>query len=105
MSAGVFLGLSAKQWMIVGFIGQFIFGGRFLIQWICSEVKKESHIPMAFWYMSVLGGLILLLYAISIKNPVFIMGQSMGMIVYTRNLMLISKKNRLEKLSQEKAQS
>lgn len=105
MSAGAFLGLSAKQWMIIGFAGQFIFGGRFLIQWICSEVKKESHIPMAFWYMSVLGGMILLLYAISIKNPVFIMGQSMGLIVYTRNLMLISRKNKRENLPQGQVQS
>jgi len=58
-------------WLVVGLAGQIIFGMRFLIQWIASEVKKESHIPIVFWYCSIGGGLILLSYAIHIKDPVF----------------------------------
>jgi len=91
-----------KEWMIVnwllvlGFTGQIIFGLRFLIQWICSEVKKESHIPIAFWYFSLIGGVLLLSYAILRKDPVFILGQSMGLIVYIRNLRLIYKKKKQE---------
>ncbi|MCA9409043.1 MAG: lipid-A-disaccharide synthase N-terminal domain-containing protein, partial [Candidatus Omnitrophica bacterium] len=47
---------TAKSWVIIGFLGQFVFGARFLIQWICSELKKESHIPLVFWYLSIGGG-------------------------------------------------
>ncbi len=74
--------------------GQILFGLRFLIQWICSEVKKESHIPIVFWYFSISGGLILLAYAIHRQDPVFIVGQSTGLIVYLRNLRLIYKKEK-----------
>jgi len=86
-----------NKWLILGFIGQAIFGARFLIQWICSEIKKESHIPISFWYCSILGGAILLIYAISRRDPVFILGQSTGVIVYARNLRLIYKKKKAEK--------
>ena len=86
-----------SPWLVLGFIGQALFGARFLIQWICSEVKKESHIPIAFWYLSIIGGAILLVYAISQKDPVFILGQSTGVIVYTRNLRLIYKKKKNKK--------
>lgn len=83
-----------KTWLIIGFTGQVLFGLRFLIQWICSEIKKESHIPVVFWYFSILGGMILLSYAIHRRDPVFIFGQSTGLIVYLRNLRLIYKKER-----------
>lgn len=83
-------------WLVIGFTGQAIFGARFLIQWISSELKKESHIPIAFWYFSIGGGLILLTYAIYKKDPVFILGQSMGVLVYGRNLRLIYKKKKAE---------
>ena len=83
---------TAKSWVIIGFLGQFVFGARFLIQWICSELKKESHIPLVFWYLSIGGGVILLSYAIWRKDPVFIVEQSTGLIVYIRNLILINKK-------------
>ena len=79
----------SKTWLIIGMAGQILFGLRFLVQWICSEVKKESHIPIVFWYFSISGGMILLVYAIHRKDPVFIVGQSMGIIVYLRNLRLI----------------
>ncbi len=84
----------SKTWLIVGFAGQVLFGLRFLVQWICSEVKKESHIPIVFWYFSIFGGIILLTYAIHRQDPVFIVGQSTGLVVYLRNLRLIYKKER-----------
>ena len=83
-----------KTWLIIGLAGQILFGLRFLVQWICSEVKKESHIPIVFWYFSISGGMILLAYAIHRKDPVFILGQSTGLIVYLRNLRLIYKKEK-----------
>lgn len=76
-------------WLIVGFAGQFVFGARFLIQWICSERKGESVIPIAFWYCSIVGGVTLLAYAIYRKDPVFICGQALGVFIYGRNLYLI----------------
>ena len=85
-----------KIWLIIGFTGQIVFGLRFLVQWVCSEIKKESHIPIAFWYLSISGGMILLVYAVFRKDPVFILGQSTGLIVYLRNLRLIYKKQRKE---------
>ena len=83
-------------WLVLGLAGQLLFGTRFLVQWISSEIKKESHIPIIFWYFSISGGLILLVYAIHRKDPVFILGQSFGIIVYLRNLILIFKKNNLQ---------
>ena len=89
------MGFKGPLWLLVlGLTGQLIFGSRFLIQWIYSEKKKESHIPLAFWYLSLAGGLLLLTYAINQKDPVFILGQSTGAIVYTRNLMLIYRKRK-----------
>lgn len=87
----------SKTWLIIGMAGQILFGLRFLVQWICSEVKKESHIPIVFWYFSISGGMILLVYAIHRKDPVFIVGQSMGIIVYLRNLRLIYKKEKADR--------
>jgi lipid-A-disaccharide synthase-like uncharacterized protein len=79
--------------LILGFSGQAAFGARFLVQWVCSEIKKESHIPHAFWYFSLAGGILLLLYAIFRRDPVIILGQSAGLFVYLRNLRLIYKKS------------
>ena len=81
-------------WVIIGFAGQAIFGGRFIIQWIASERKRESHIPIQFWYMSIIGGAITTAYAIHRRDPVFIVGQAAGLIVYIRNLMLIYRAQR-----------
>ena len=80
-------------WLIIGFLGQGIFASRFIIQWISSEKKGESTIPVIFWYLSIFGGLSLLMYAISRKDPVIITGQLFGIIIYSRNLILIHKKN------------
>lgn len=79
----------SKVWLAIGFIGQIIFGSRFLIQWICSEKTGKSHIPTIFWYLSIIGSVFLLSYAIYQKDPVFIMGQVMGSVIYIRNLFLI----------------
>ncbi len=81
---------SKSVWLTIGFLGQGLFTARFLIQWIYSERKRKSVIPTAFWYFSLAGSLTLLAYAIHRKDPVFIVGQSTGLIVYIRNLTLIS---------------
>lgn len=80
-------------WIIIGFLGQGIFFMRWVVQWIASERHAESRVPTAFWYMSLIGGLITLAYAIYRLDPVFIAGQSIGSIVYVRNLMLIHRPN------------
>lgn len=83
-------------WVLVGFIGQLLFGSRFFIQWIVSEKRGESIIPELFWYLSMSGSVILFIYAIYKRDPVFIMGQCSGIFIYTRNIMLIYKKKRLQ---------
>ena len=75
--------------LIIGFAGQGLFASRFIVQWIYSERKGESSIPIIFWYLSIFGGLGLLIYAIFRKDPVIIVGQSFGIFVYLRNLILI----------------
>lgn len=79
-------------WVVIGMIGQATFFMRFVIQWIVSEKKKESVIPVQFWYLSIIGSVIVLAYAIYRKDPVFILGQCVGFIVYVRNLILIYRK-------------
>ena len=83
--------------LIIGFIGQAIFASRFLIQWLYSEKKGESTIPIIFWYLSIFGGFGLLTYAIFRKDPVIITGQIFGIFIYLRNLILIYKKTQNEK--------
>ena len=83
-------------WRAIGLLGQGLFFSRFLIQWIASEREKESVIPLYFWYLSLSGGIILLSYAIHIKDPIFILGQSCGAFIYTRNLVLIFRKKKIE---------
>ena len=82
--------------LIIGFTGQGIFASRFIVQWIYSEKRGESSIPIVFWYLSIFGGLGLLTYAIFRKDPVIITGQLFGIFIYTRNLILIYKKKRNE---------
>lgn len=76
-------------WIGIGFLGQGLFFGRWVVQWIASERNAESRVPISFWYMSLVGGLITLTYAIYRMDPVFIAGQSVGSVVYLRNLVLI----------------
>ena len=80
------------MWLIIGFIGQALFSIRFILQWIASERKGESVIPVLFWYFSLAGGLTLLAYSIHIRDAVFIIGQGAGAFVYIRNLVLIFRK-------------
>lgn len=91
---------SYSIWVILGFFGQALFGGRFLVQWIHSEKQRKSVIPMAFWWFSIGGGIILLIYSIHTKDPVFISGQLFGVIVYVRNIWLIFKERKAK--TQEK---
>ena len=79
----------ATLMVTVGFGGQFLFAMRFIIQWIKSEGEKKSVIPLAFWYFSIGGGLVLLCYALWRKDPVIICGQGLGLFIYARNLYFI----------------
>ena len=77
-------------WTSVGFLGQAVFGIRFLIQWLRSEQAGHSVVPVAFWFFSIGGGVLLLIYALYRRDPVFIAGQALGLVVYARNLYFIA---------------
>ncbi len=77
--------------VIIGFFGQALFTARFLVQWIASERAARSVIPVAFWFFSLGGGLVLFGYALYRQDPVFIVGQGLGTFIYVRNLMLIAR--------------
>ncbi|QPZ93318.1 lipid A biosynthesis protein [Thioclava electrotropha] len=83
-------------WVLFGLLAQLMFTGRFLVQWIASERKGESVVPVAFWYFSLAGGVMLLTYALYRKDPVFVLGQSLGVFIYGRNLWLIHAKRKRE---------
>lgn len=76
-------------WALVGWAGQAIFGSRFIVQWLASERQKKSVIPVSFWYLSILGSLLLLAYGFYVKQPVYIAGYLLNSVVYVRNLHLI----------------
>ena len=78
-------------WLAVGFGGQIAFTCRFLVQWLVSEKRGVSTVPTAFWWFSIVGGAMLLAYAVYRRDPVIITGQLFGLIVYGRNLMLIAR--------------
>jgi len=80
--------------LVIGFAGQSLFFMRFFVQWLYSEKHKRSLIPTAFWYFSLGGSCLLLVYAIMRRDIVFTVGQSTGFLIYTRNLYLISKEKR-----------
>ena len=81
-------------WLVFGLLGNATFGSRFLIQWIASERAGESLVPRLFWYLSIVGSLILLLYAIHVESPVFTLAYLPNAFVYVRNLALIRRKER-----------
>ena len=83
-------------WLVLGFFAQALFSARFLVQWIASEQAKRSIVPTMFWYFSIAGSGLLLAYAIYRKDPVFILGQSMGIFIYSRNLFLIFKEKKMQ---------
>lgn len=76
-------------WLGIGFLGQALFSARFLVQWLKSEKEKKSVFPVAFWYFSIAGGITLLAYAIYRMDPVFIVGQLSGLLIYCRNLYFV----------------
>jgi lipid-A-disaccharide synthase-like uncharacterized protein len=88
---------SATIWLGIGFLGQGLFSMRFIIQWLHSERLGRSVVPLAFWYFSVLGGTVLTIYAIYRADPVFILGQGMGLVIYFRNLYLIMRERRQQR--------
>ncbi len=92
---------SFDLWLIVGLLGQLLFSMRFLVQWVASEKHKKSIIPISFWYFSIGGSFLLLAYAIKRQDPVFILGQSMGFVIYIRNLVLIDREKRGLAISNE----
>ncbi len=85
---------SSNLWLGIGFLGQSLFSARFIIQWLVSEKRRKSVTPVAFWYFSLGGGVILLAYAIHRQDKVFMVGQAAGLLVYVRNLMLIMRPRR-----------
>jgi lipid-A-disaccharide synthase-like uncharacterized protein len=80
------------HWLVFGLMGNAAFGARFLVQWVASERARESVVPLLFWHLSIVGSLILLVYAIHLKNPVFTLAYLPNAFVYLRNLALIKRK-------------
>jgi lipid-A-disaccharide synthase-like uncharacterized protein len=81
-------------WVLLGFVAQAFFTMRFLVQWLASERVGKSVIPMAFWWFSIGGGLLLFVYALYRRDPVFILGQGFGVFVYLRNLQFVLRARR-----------
>ena len=89
------VGLSPfDMWVILGFVGQSIFTARFVVQWIVSEKKGESVLPVSFWFLSIAGSSIVLIYAVYRRDPVFIFAYGFGNFIYFRNLILVYRKKR-----------
>lgn len=88
-------------WLIIGFTGQGLFSARFLVQWLKSEKQRKSVIPIEFWYFSIFGGITLLAYAIHKRDPVFIMGQLFGVVIYARNLYFVLLERKQTQLGQQ----
>lgn len=88
-----------KVWLAIGLFAQLMFSMRFLVQWVASERARRSIVPEAFWYFSVIGGAMLLAYAIYRMDPVFILGQGMGLLIYARNIQFILQHRRERQLA------
>src|SRR4249919_447824 len=83
-------------WVILGFVAQALFTMRFVVQWIASERARKSVVPWAFWFFSIGGGALLLVYALYRRDPVFIAGQALGLLVYVRNVYFIILNGKVE---------
>ncbi len=92
-------------WLMIGFLGQAIFTARFLAQWIASERRRDSVVPVVFWWLSLAGGVVLLSYAVHRRDPVITVGQGMGVFIYLRNLMLVAKGKRRADRRQARAEA
>lgn len=86
-----------KIFIILGLAGQLMFSARFLVQWIASEKRKKSVVPISFWFLSLFGSFLLLIYAIYRKDIVFTLGQLFGFIVYIRNLLIIKNTEKIQR--------
>jgi lipid-A-disaccharide synthase-like uncharacterized protein len=86
--------LLKDPWILFGFAAQFVFFLRFVVQWLASEKRKESVIPVAFWYLSLGGTIMILIYSIRQKDIVFITASVLNALIYIRNLVLINSKNK-----------
>lgn len=85
---------SEITWLAIGFAAQLMFSMRFIVQWIASERARRSIVPETFWYFSLLGGAMLFAYAIYRLDPVFMLGQGMGLVIYSRNIYFIRTHNK-----------
>ena len=83
--------MTIDYWVVFGFLAQFVFFLRFLVQWVQSERQKKSVVPISFWYLSIAGSIMILIYALKRKDPVFIAGQFLALFIYVRNIMLHKK--------------
>ena len=83
-------------WLAIGMLGQLLFSARFFLQWLVSEKHKRSIIPVSFWYFSIGGAALLLVYAMLRRDPVFIVGQAAGFLIYFRNLYFIQREKKKE---------
>jgi lipid-A-disaccharide synthase-like uncharacterized protein len=86
-------------WILVGYAGQALFAMRFIVQWVASERVGRSVIPVAFWFFSIGGGAVLFVYSLYIRDPVFIIGQGLGLFVYLRNLHFVFRERRAKLVS------
>lgn len=91
--------LRFDAWAVLGFLAQAMFSARFLVQWIASERARRSIIPVAFWWFSIAGGLLLFIYSLHRKDPVFIAGQGGGLLIYVRNVMFVLREQRQQAAS------
>jgi lipid-A-disaccharide synthase-like uncharacterized protein len=89
-----FMAVLGQPMAVFGIVGQTLFFSRFLVQWIVSERKRESTIPLAFWYLSITGASLTFVYALWRRDPIFTIAQVVGLFVYVRNLMLIRRARR-----------
>ena len=92
-------------WVVLGFVAQGLFTMRFAVQWIASERVGRSVVPMAFWWFSISGGVLLLIYALYRRDPVFIAGQALGVFIYLRNVMFVLREWRAERLAETRSAS
>jgi lipid-A-disaccharide synthase-like uncharacterized protein len=91
--------MRVNPWVWLGYAGQALFGARFVVQWVASERVGRSVIPVAFWFFSIGGGALLFVYALYIRDPVFIIGQGLGLFVYLRNLYFVFRERKMQPVS------
>jgi len=86
--------MKLNWYVLIGVAGQALFSMRFIVQWIATERARKSVFPTAFWFFSIGGGLLSFAYALTIRDPVFILGQGFGVFVYARNLYFVYRERR-----------